>query len=211
MQSADSPVRWRKWSRLKRNSMNARGDVTILLERVARGDAAARNELMPVVYQKLRQLAANHLRRENRGHTLQPTALVHEAYLRLVNSEEAHWRDRAHFFAMASRMMRHILVDHARAKRAAKRGAAEAGEDLERYAAGDFDLTRVLAIDAALHELARLSERQCQVVEMRFFGDLTEEEIGMVLNLSTRTVKRDWTMAKAWLRDYLEPRAKPSI
>ena len=189
--------------------MDQRGAVTILLERVAKGDSTARDELMPVVYQKLRLLAANHLRRENPGHTLQPTALVHEAYLRLVNPEKAHWRNRAHFFAMASRMMRRILVDHARAKRAVKRTQAEAVEDLDRYAAQDFDLTNVLAIDVALHELARLSERQCQIVEMRFFGGLTEEEIGAVLNLSQRTVKRDWSMAKAWLRDYLEPSAKP--
>jgi RNA polymerase sigma factor (TIGR02999 family) len=185
--------------------MNDRGDITILLQRAARGDAAAKDELMPVVYQKLRQLAANHLRRENVGHTLQPTALVHEAYLRLVNPDAAEWRDRAHFFAMASRLMRNILVDHARTKKAAKRGAAAIHQDLERCAAGDFDIDRVLMIDAALHQLATLSPRQCQVVEMRFFAGLTEEEIACALDLSRRTVKRDWAMAKAWLQDYIGP------
>lgn len=188
--------------------MEPRGDITILLERVAQGDTSARDELVPHVYRKLRQLAANQLRREGAGHTLQPTALVHEAYLRLVNPAAAQWRDRAHFFAVASKLMRNILVDHARAKKAGKRGAGAIHEDLDGYAAGVFDIDRVLVVDAALVDLAKLSARQCQIVEMRFFAGMTEDEIAAALNLSGRTVKRDWVMAKAWLHDRLSPSAK---
>lgn len=184
--------------------MGTKGDITVLLDRVARGDAEAQAELIPHVYRHLKQLASHHLRREGVGHTLQPTALVHEAYLRLINQNEpAHWSGRGHFFAVAARIMRNILVDHARAKKAQKRGAGANREDLDRVAVEGIRDDRVLVINDALLDLANLSPRQSQIVEMRFFGGLTEEEVAVVLGLSERTVKRDWAMAKAWLHERL--------
>lgn len=170
------------------------------LQRAARGDANALDRLFPVVYQALRQQAAGYLRGERAGHTLQPTALAHEVYLRLAGRRDYPWQNRAHFMAVAARAMRHILVDHARRKRARKRGGGDAPVVLDTgvlAAAGvpvEFD-----DLDRALDDLARLSERQARVVELRYFGGLSIEETGEVLGVSPITVKRDWATARAWL------------
>ena len=177
------------------------GDVTRLLLEWKRGDAAALDRLLPLIYAELRRIASRHLRRERLGHTLQPTALVHEAYLKLVQATELEWRDRAHFFAVAARVMRQILVDHARARQAGKRGGALRKVSIEDVAApgvtADVDL---LALDTALGRLAHFDPQQSRVVELRYFGGLTIEETAEVIGVSPATVKREWMMAKAWLR-----------
>jgi RNA polymerase sigma factor (TIGR02999 family) len=166
----------------------------------SKGEASASAELMPLVYDELRRVAQNYLNQERPNHTLQATALVHEAYLRLVKQTEVDWQDRAHFFGMAAQMMRHILVDHARKKRAEKRGGfgermtlAEAVSFPEQI---DFDL---VALDDALNGLTRLDPQQSKIVEMRFFGGLTIEETSTALGVSVATVNREWRLAKAWL------------
>jgi RNA polymerase sigma factor (TIGR02999 family) len=170
------------------------------LNAVARGDAAAMDRLLPVVYQEMRRLAAGYLRGERAGHTLQPTALAHEAYLRLLGERHYGWQGRRHFLGVAARAMRSILVDHARRRKAQKRGGGQAPIPL--------DATMIVAgsrpvafddLDRALDDLARLSERQARVVELRYFGGLTIEETGEVLGVSPVTVKRDWAVARAWL------------
>lgn len=181
------------------------GDVTVLLARVRIGDAVARDELMGLVYHELRRMAARQMSRESRQVTLQPTALVHEAWLRLAQAGDIEWQSRAHFFAVASQVMRRILVDAARERAALKRGAGAAAvplEDALLYAhenAGEF-----VALDDALRRLEQLDGRKSKVVEMRFFGGLTEEEIAEVLGIGVRTVKRDWNFARAWLLDALQ-------
>jgi RNA polymerase sigma-70 factor (ECF subfamily) len=181
-------------------------DVTRILRDWSGGDAAAPERLMPFVYEELRRLARSFLSRERDGHTLQPTALVNEAYLRLVGQTRVSWQNRAHFYAIASRMMRRVLIDHARAHATEKRGGAAAHlslEDLqvplEERAAG------FLALDEALEKLARMDERKCRVVEMRVFGGLSDEEIAEVLGVTTRTVLRDWKKARLWLYRELSP------
>ncbi|MCC6652837.1 MAG: sigma-70 family RNA polymerase sigma factor [Candidatus Eisenbacteria bacterium] len=175
-------------------------DFTADLRRAAAGDPAALDRLFPLVYQELRERAAGYLRGERPGHTLQPTALAHEAYLRLAGRRDYPWQNRAHFMAVAARAMRAILVDHARRKRARKRGGGEAplefdtGVVLAAGAAIEFD-----DLDRALGDLARMSERQARVVELRYFGGLSIEETGEVLGISPMTVKRDWATARAWL------------
>jgi len=175
--------------------------VTQLLRDWSSGDLAARDQLMGVVYDELRRLAAYYLNRERPDHTLQPTALVHEAYLRLCAETEADWGSRAHFFGAASRLMRRILVDHARARLAMKRGGGRLRvsgiEGLSPAAGADIDL---IALDEALNELAMLDPQQSQIVDVRFFGGLSVEETAEALGVSPATVKRDWTTAKAWLR-----------
>jgi RNA polymerase sigma factor (TIGR02999 family) len=175
--------------------------VTQLLEAHRRGDPDALERLMPLLYGELRRLAAYYLRAERPDHTLQPTALVHEAYLRLAEQREMHWRDRAHFFALAAQVMRHILVDHARARRTSKRGKAQVAVPLDDAAdemlRPDLDF---VALDDALRALEQNDAQQSRIVEMRYFGGLTIEETAEVLGISPATVKRDWTMAKAWLR-----------
>lgn len=188
------------------NSLPA-GTVTRLLEAWSRGDPQARDELMPVVYQELRRRAGAYLRRERPGHTLRPTALVHEAYLRLCEQNTG-FKNRDQFFGVASRLMRRILIDHARAKAAAKRGGAlrvTLSEDL----AQQPPPADLLDLDAALDELASLDERQGQLVELRFFGGLTIDEAARVLGVSPATAKSDWAHAKAWLFARLEPGAPP--
>lgn len=169
---------------------------------VARGDARAAERLMPVVYQQLRALAQEHLKHERPDQTLQATALVHEAYLRMVDQTRAQYRDRNHFFAVAATMIRRVLVDHARARAAAKRGGAGDWTRITLDSAVDWTGTReidLLAIDDALQKLARLSERQARVVEMRFFGGLTIDQTADTLGVSTATVENDWAVARAWL------------
>jgi len=173
-------------------------DVTGLLHDWNRGDRQAFERLMPLVTGELRRLARAHLRRERRDHTLQPTALVNEAYLRLVNVDRIQWRDRAHFFAFASRVMRRILVDHARAHRAAKRTGWRVAPVVEGGAADRHDVD-LIALDSALDELASMDARQARLVELRFFAGLTIDETADLLGVGPATVTRDWATARAWL------------
>jgi RNA polymerase sigma-70 factor, ECF subfamily len=175
-------------------------DVTQLLMQWTGGDAAALDQLLPLVYDELRRLAASYLRRERSDHTLQSTALVHEAYLRLVDQRETQYQNRAHFFAVASQMIRRILVDHARGHMRDKRGGGAPKLSIDEALAvpGENNLDLV-ALDDALHTLAELDPRQSRVVEMRFFGGLSIEETAEALEVSPATIKREWTTAKAWL------------
>jgi RNA polymerase sigma factor (TIGR02999 family) len=176
-----------------------RSDVTGLLVAWSKGDEAARSCLIDVVYAELRRLARGYLQRERPDHSLPPTALVHEAYLKLVDQRQVHWRNRTQFFAIAAHLMRRILVDHARSRNARKRGAGDR-IPLEDRDAGVEPLTvDVVALDLAMQRLSERYPRQGQLVELRFFGGLTVEEIASVLDLAPITVKRDWALAKAWL------------
>jgi RNA polymerase sigma factor (TIGR02999 family) len=178
-------------------------EVTTLLKAWARGDETALERLTPLVYDELRRLARRHLRRERAGQTLQATALVNEAYMRLVDVSGIEWQDRAHFFSVSSRIMRRVLIDAARSRAAQKRaGGAERVPDseLDRVAARGSDRAAELcALDDALESLARLDSRRAQVIELRFFGGLTVEETADVLTISPQTVLRDWKLARAWL------------
>jgi RNA polymerase sigma-70 factor (ECF subfamily) len=174
--------------------------VTELLANWSRGDSAAREALMPLVYDELRRLAASYLRRERSDHTLQPTALVHEAYLRLVEQKNVRWQDRSHFFAITAQLMRRILVDHARGHLADKRGSGLPKVPLtEAIVMSRERPGELLALDESLTRLASMDPQQGRVVELRIFGGLTVEEAADVLGISPATVKRDWAMAKAWL------------
>jgi RNA polymerase sigma factor (TIGR02999 family) len=176
-------------------------DVTRQLVRWSRGEQDALEELLPLVYGELRRIAGRQLRGERREHTLAPTALVHEVYLRLVDQRRANWQNRAQFFAVAAQLMRRILVDHARARRAHKRGGSATFVPLEeaREPATPAAVVDVLAIDTALTRLAALDADQARLVEMRFFAGLSVEEIAHVLGRSERTIKREWRLARAWL------------
>lgn len=175
-------------------------NVTQLLISWGSGDKEALDKLLPVVYDELRKQAARYLRRERVGHTLQTTALIHEAYLRLVDQKNVHWQNRAQFFGLAAQLMRRILVDHARTKKRAKRGGSDIRVSLTgaKVLAKSKDLD-VVALDEALDRLAQIDEQQSKIVELRFFSGLTVEETAEVLSISPATVKRDWSMAKAWL------------
>jgi RNA polymerase sigma-70 factor (ECF subfamily) len=176
-------------------------EITRLLVAWSDGDEQAFTALMPLVYGELRRLASRRLGRERAGHTLQTTALVHEAYLRLVDQKEANWRNRAHFFAVAAQMMRRILVDYARSRNFAKRGGGAKQVSLdEAMIVSDERAADVVALDEALDALARFDERKSRMVELRFFGGLSIEETAEVLGVSPGTVMRDWTLAKAWLQ-----------
>jgi RNA polymerase sigma factor (TIGR02999 family) len=176
------------------------GDVTALLEAWTAGDTAARDELMPLVYQELRRRAAGYLRHERRNHTLQPTALVNEVYLRLVDQRRAVWQNRAQFFGVASQMMRRILVDRARARRMAKRSGQWARVTLDEAAKASPPMdVDVLDLDAALIRLAAVDPRKSRIAELRFFGGLSLEEAAEVIGISRATVERDWQAARAWL------------
>ena len=185
-------------------------EVTALLKEWAAGDRAALERLMPIVYGELRRLAASQLRSERRNHTLQPTALVNEAYLRLVGQRSVSWNNRAHFFAIAAQMMRRVLVDHARRRGAAKRSSEKVYLDLESSESGAAERTpELLALDDALTELEKLDPRQAKVVELRFFGGLSVEETAEVAGISTATVKRDWKTARAFLLNEIGLDAAP--
>jgi RNA polymerase sigma factor (TIGR02999 family) len=187
-------------------------DVSGLLQAWTRGDAGARDQLLTVVYQELRRRAAAHLRRERAGHTLQPTALVHEAYLRLVKQDHAAWQNRAQFFGVASQMMRRILVDRARARNMAKRSGRWARVTLdEAVAQSHAREVDVLDLDQALGELATFDARKSRVAELRFFGGLSLEETGEVLDLSVATLEREWQAARAWLYARLTRKVKASV
>ena len=177
-----------------------RGEVTQLLIQLRAGNRDAEAKLIPLVYAELRRLAAHYLRGERPEHTLQPTALVHEAYLRLTKIREVDWQSRSHFFAMSANVMRRILVDHARAQQANKReGFRNAISLEEQLVVSPARSSELLALDEALDRLSKLNARQSKIVELRFFGGLSEEETGAALGVSARTVKRDWRVAKAWL------------
>ena len=182
-------------------------DVTQLLIKWSKGDNAALDELMPVIQSELRRMAQRYMARERPGHTLQTTALINEAYLRLVDQQSVDWRDRAHFFAVAAQIMRHILIDHARKYHSDKRGAGAKKIALDDVnVANQERAAELVALDEALVSLAALDPRQSQIVELRFFGGLTVEETAEVLKLAPITVMREWRVAKAWLRDAIGPR-----
>ena len=175
-------------------------DVTQILQEWGEGDREAVAKLMPLVYEELRRAARDYLRRERADHTLQATALVHETYLRLVDNRNVTWRNRAHFYRIAARLMRRILLDHARAHNAAKRGGLNEKVSLdEAQALAVSDATDLVVLDGALQSLAKVYPRKSEVVELKFFGGLEAKEIAEVLNVSEKTVLRDWHFAKLWL------------
>ncbi len=178
----------------------AEANVTQLLHGVRGGDAAARDQLMPLVYAELRRIANRHMHRERTGHTLQATALVHEAYMRLIDQNGTDWQNRSHFFGIASQLMRRILVDHARMRRADKRGGDQIQVTLmDELPTPDLLHPDLLDLDRALTKLAMEQERLAKVVELRYFGGLEIQEVAEALGCSAATVKRDWLIAKAWL------------
>jgi RNA polymerase sigma factor (TIGR02999 family) len=183
----------------------ATAETTRILADLANGDGTAAERLLPLVYDELRALAAKFMAAESPGHTFQPTALANDAYLRLIDQSNTDWKNRAHFFALASRIIRRILVDHARGRAALKRGGDQVRVPFEGRAA-DHGLSSadLLALDEALEELGRLNDRHRRIVEMRYFGGLTIEETARVLEVSPQTVKADWALARAWLRVQLE-------
>ena len=176
-------------------------NVTELLRNWSDGDKQAQEKLFQIVYDELHRQAARYLRNENPGLSLQTTDLIHEAYLRLINQQHVEWQNRLHFFAVAAKVMRHILVDHVRGRQAAKRGGTDIRlplEDAMMVLSGqDLDF---VALDEALNRLAQIDSQQSQIVELRFFSGLSVEETAEVMSVSERTVKRDWNVAKAWLR-----------
>lgn len=178
----------------------SQSEVTALLTLLSKGDKTVIERLMPLVYDELHRRASVYMRRERSDHTLQTTALVHEAYLKLVQQRETTFKNRAHFFAVAAKLMRRILVDHARARLSAKRGGEQGPIALEDAHQLRTDTPNgLLAVEDALQKLQTLDPRQEQIVEMRFFGGLTVKETAEVLGVSTRTIEREWTMARAWL------------
>lgn len=178
----------------------ATSEVTALLLKLSSGDGTVIERLMPLVYDELHRRASNYMRQERSDHTLQATALVHEAYLKLVEQRETNFCNRAHFFAVAAKLMRRILTDHARARLADKRGGEQRKISLEDAVWARTDTAQgLLAVDHALHKLQALDSRQENIVVMRFFGGLTVEEIAEVLRVSKRTVEREWAIARAWL------------
>ncbi len=188
------------------NKADLRGEVTQLLHGARDGDPGALDRLLPLIYDELQAIARRQLKREQVGHTLQPTALVHDAYLKLADQARVEWRDRAHFLGIAARAMRQVLIDYARRRGAEKRGGDAVRTTLSNQElALDLPLEELLALDDALDQLAGVDERLRQVVEYRFFGGMSEAEIAEVLGVSTRTVQRDWLRARAWLYAKLYP------
>jgi RNA polymerase sigma-70 factor (ECF subfamily) len=187
--------------------MSDNQEVTLLLSALTRGDSGAGTKLIPVVYEELRRLAGSYMRRERVDHTLQATALVHEAYLKLIEQRSVDWQSRAHFFGVAAQLMRRILIDHARGHLRQKRGGEEKKVSLdEAFVFSEQRADELLAVDDSLNRLAEIDPRQARVVELRFFGGLSVEEAAEVLAVSPKTVKRDWSVAKAWLYADLKER-----
>jgi RNA polymerase sigma-70 factor (ECF subfamily) len=182
------------------------GEITQLLSRLSAGDYKAEEQVLALVYKDLRRLARHYLAAERRDHTLQATALVHEAYLRINKQAGFQWKDRSHFFAIAARAMRRVLVDHARGVKAVKRGGMKLSLETAELSSEE-QCADMLALNESLDRLALLDSQQARIVEMKFFGGLTAEEIAQILNISVRTVKRDWNHARAWLYGEL---TKPS-
>jgi RNA polymerase sigma-70 factor, ECF subfamily len=181
-------------------------DVTALLDEIANGNQAAQEKLVPLVYDELKKLARRYMRRERAGHTLQTTALVHEAYLKLVGQHSPHWEGRDQFFGTAAQLMRRILIDHARRHLREKRGGTQVVLPLEEGLAFTPEHSEdLLKLDEALDRLSKLDPRQSRIVELRFFGGLSVEETSRFLNVSPITVKRDWAVAKVWLNGELRP------
>lgn len=175
-------------------------NITQLLLEVSNGNETAVNALLPVIYDELKRLASNYLRRERINHTLQPTALVHEAYLKLIDQTRANWQNRAHFFGVAAQLMRRILVDHARGHNADKRGGEFQKFSLDENIDKAIEISNeLISLDDALKELAKFDAQKAKIVELRFFGGLTFEETAEVLGISVITVKRHWRLTKAWL------------
>lgn len=189
--------------------MSERSEVTRLLSAINDGDTGAREELVPVVYAELRVLAESYMRKERPGHTLQPTALVNEAWMKLADQTRVEWKGRAHFFGIAAQAMRRILVDHHRRRTAVRRGRDKAVTLVDDAAATFSDPLDFIALDEALDELAEMDPRAARIVEMRFFGGLSVEETAEVMEISTPTVKRDWRTAKAWLYQRLDAAPGP--
>jgi RNA polymerase sigma factor (TIGR02999 family) len=180
-------------------------DVTALLGELSKGKPEAADRLIPVVYDELRRLASHYMRREREGHTLQATALVHEAYMKLVEQRSVNWQSRAHFFGIAAQIMRRLLVDHARGRLRDKRGAGQHLVPLEEALVFSPEQSSGLVeLDSALDRLETMDPRQARIVELRFFAGLTVEEAAEVLRVSPKTVKRDWSVAKAWLHGELK-------
>jgi len=187
--------------------MSDNPEVTLLLSALTRGDDGAATKLIPVVYNELRRLAGSYMRRERVDHTLQATALVHEAYLKLVEQRSVDWQSRAHFFGVAAQLMRRILIDHARGHTRQKRGGEQRKVSLdEAFVFSEKQADELIAVDDSLNRLAEIDPRQARVVELRFFGGLSVEEAAEVLGVSPKTVKRDWSVAKAWLYADLKER-----
>lgn len=193
-------------------------ELTSLLKRWSNGDSTALDKLMPVVYDELRRQAEHHMRGENRGHTLQPTSLIHEAYLKLAQQQKVQFTCRAQFFGLASSVMRHILVDYARAKKSSKRGGGAAMvalddtdgfvseiESIQNSSAWSDETVDLMALDESLQRLERLDARQARIVEMRFFLSMSAEEVAAALDLSATSIKREWATARAWLLRDLGP------
>ena len=179
-------------------------NVTEMLRDWRNGDQEALEQLIPVVYDELHRQAARYLRREHPGHILQTTALIHEAYLRLINQQNIEWQNRAHFYAIAARLMRQILVDHARRRQATKRGGSDIKVPLEEaMVISPGENVDLVALDEALTRLAAIDPQQSRIVELRYFSGLSVEETAEVLGVSSRTVNRDWNVAKAWLRQQI--------
>jgi len=177
-------------------------EITAQLIAWSNGDQAALEKLMPAVYQELRRMADHYLRGEQPGHSLQPTALVHEAYLRLIDQTKVEWHNRAHFFGVAAQMMRRILIDHAKAKHRVKRGGVAPKISLDETVGLSHErAAELVALDDALQLLSEVDARKSRIVELRYFGGLTVEETAQVLGVSDKTVMRDWKLAKAWLYD----------
>lgn len=185
------------------------GEVTVLLQQIGSGDSQAADKLVPLVLRELRELARHYLKTERPGHTLQPTALVNEAYLRLVSNGARDWKNRAHFIGVSASIMRHILIDHARRRQALKHCAEEKALREERDALTPDEAEKLLALNTALDRLDRMNPRQRQVVEMRYFGGLSLEETAEALGVSAMTVKRDWRAARAWLKGQVRSEALP--
>lgn len=181
--------------------MLSRDDVTQLLVNWGKGDKAALDQLTPILYDELRRLADSYLRRERDDHTLQPTALVHEAYMKLADQTKLEWQNRAHFFGIAAQVMRHILVDHSRKHNADKRGSGMPKVPIEEgfMVSDEQRSSDVVALDDALHTLAKIDERKSKIIELRYFGGLTVEEMAEVLQISVATIGRELRMAQAWL------------
>jgi RNA polymerase sigma-70 factor, ECF subfamily len=186
--------------KLRQSMEKSPSEITLMIANIAKGDQGAGEALLPIVYQELRSLAGKYLRGQRRDHTLKQTALVHEAYLKMIDQTQARWNDRAHFFAVAAMAMRQILVNHAVARAALKRGGGRAkiaiSENIEGPEQAEFD---PIALDEALKKLAAFDERKSKVVELRFFSGLTVDEVAEVMNVSKSTVEGDWRMARAWL------------
>lgn len=183
-------------------------DITLLLQKINADSSESLDRLLPIVYDQLRAIAGNQMKQERRDHTLSPTALVHEAYLKLIDQQRVTWQNRAHFFAISAQIMRRILINHAEKKSAAKRGGDQIRVTLSEHSdpGSDSKIEDLLSLNEALNRLAKLDETQAKIVEMRYFGGLTNPEIAEVLKVSESTVQRSWSVARAWLHRELSER-----